>query len=71
MRAAPPIAWKVGTMNDRERTIAGLRRILADHADDPNTGACRHCRLHYCPMYAEAQAELTLLGIDLVAERAA
>lgn len=58
-------------MTDRERTIDGLRRMLADHTDDPDTRACRHCRLHYCPMYAEAQAELTLLGIDLVAERAA
>lgn len=58
-------------MDDRERTITGLRRMLADHTDDPTTGACRHCNLRYCPQFAEAQAELTLLGVDLVAERAA
>lgn len=57
-------------MDDRERTIAGLRRILADHTDDTESGACRHCGHRYCQMFAEAQAELTMLGIDLVAERA-
>jgi hypothetical protein len=63
-------------MNDRERTVAGLTAMMLDHADDPITGACPHCRRHYCPPYAEARAELSFYGVRLdgtanVVERAA
>jgi hypothetical protein len=52
-------------MNDRERTIAGLTAMMLDHADEPITGACPHCRRHYCQPYAEARAELSFYGVDV------
>lgn len=60
-------------MDHRERTITGLTAMLRDHADDPVTGACPHCRRHYCAVFAEAKAELLFMGVrlDEAAERAA
>ena len=41
---------------------AYLRRVLATHANDPSTGACRVCGTRSCPDWRDAYDRLVAAG---------